>query len=99
MKRYEDLLVPPGNGGRGTLVGRGTKGLGGAEAPRKNCGSRRRGEPERAPRGGGTWEVHLLGKYDHIIKKRWRGISLVVQWLRLGAFTAGGTASVPGRGT
>ena len=39
-------------------VGRVVKGLGGAEAPWRNCGSRRWGEPEGPPWAGGSWQVH-----------------------------------------
>ena len=34
------------------------KGLGGAEAPWRDCGSGRWGEPEGPPWAGGSWQVH-----------------------------------------
>ena len=44
----------------------------------------------------GTIWIHLLAVL--IIKKTKCGTSLVVQWLRLCASTAGGTGSIPGWG-
>ena len=38
-------------------------------------------------------------EFEEEIKSNSQGTSLAVQWLRLGASTAGGTGSIPGHGT
>ena len=47
-------------------------------------------------------EETVASKQTHIleqVKKEWAGTSLAIQWLRLCVSTAGGTGSIPGRGT
>ena len=40
-----------------------------------------------------------VGSHIQTIKNKSQGTSLVVQWVRLGASTTGGTSSIPGQGT
>ena len=48
--------------------------------------------------GGNGFYVQRKGLEGKDVKE-WRGTSLVVQWLRLGVFNAGGLGLIPGQGT